>query len=548
MRSNSTDNYRKYYPHNASLAHIADLSRAPEYYHMVAVLLLLLSLVVAASVTASTSTYDLLVIGSGAAGLTAAKFAAKYGKSVAIVERDRYGGDCTWTGCVPSKAILAAADAAHSVRTAAKYGIRQPGDAGAEATVAVDFPAVRARLRAIISQIYENDDSPEVLQKLGVQTFQGSARFLDPKTLEVTATGGSAASTDASAQAPQRLTARRGIVVATGARPRVPSIAGLEDVSHVTYEQIWDLESLPERLTVVGGGPIGVELGQAFARLGAKVTLVSRRLLRSLEPEVDGELARALAADGVELVRASAVAVEPIGATGGHRLRCSDGTIVSGDTLLTAVGRSPVVDGMGLEALGARLNERGGLQVDAQLRTSLKGVFAAGDCTGDQQYTHYAGSQGGFAATNALLLPAFAGVAKAPSAVPGCVFTSPEVARVGMNEAEARAALGDAKVAVAFRPMSSVDRAVAASADPSEVRGFIKIVYRSSSTAILGATIVGPSAGELASEIAVAMAGKVRACQRRGREGWGSVGWWGVGGIVGATAAAAGGAGQRRLD
>ena len=436
--------------------------------------------------------YDLLVIGGGSAGLTAAKFAARFGKSVALIEKERLGGDCTWTGCVPSKTLIASASRAHSVRTSAAYGIERGGP------VTVDMAAIKQRIGRTIGEIYDADDSPEALKKLGIDTISGSAKLVDAHSVAVT----SGASAD-----PTVYRASKGIVVATGARPRAPRIDGLDGVAHLTYEQVFDLEAVPAKLTVVGGGPVGCELSQAFARLGASVTLVASALIPGHEPEAVADLAASLRADGITLVSGRATAVSAGAGGQGHRLECSDGSVVDGDTLLVAVGRAPVVSGMGLEALGVELSAAtGGIVVDGKLRTAVKGVYAAGDCTGGEQFTHYAGFQGAIAARNILLPLSDPGVL--PSGVPGCVFTSPEIARVGLTEAQARAAAKKpADVAVAFRRMGKVDRAIAMG--EAEL-GFIKIVYKKGDGTILGATVMGPSAGELASELSVAMAGKVK--------------------------------------
>ena len=415
--------------------------------------------------------YDLLVIGGGSAGLTAAKFAARFGKSVALIEKERLGGDCTWTGCVPSKTLIASAQRARDARTSSEFGI------GGTAAVSVDMAAIKARIGRIIGEIYDADDSPEALKKLGIDTISGSAQLLDARSVSVSSSADGAAATV--------YKANKGIVVATGARPRPPQVAGIDSVPFLTYEQIFDLEIVPSKLTVIGGGPIGAELSQAFARLGADVTLVATALVPGFEPEAATDLAAALAADGVTIVSARASSVEPAGSSG-HKLTCSDGTVVQGSTLLAAVGRVPVVEGLGLRELGVGFSQStGGIEVDAKLRTSVKGVYAAGDCTGDQQFTHYAGFQGAIAARNILLPLSDPGVLGG-GGVPACVFTEPEIARVGLTEAEARAAAAKpADVAVAYRRMSKVDRAITMGVGEL---GFIKIVYKPADGTILGAT------------------------------------------------------------
>lgn len=442
--------------------------------------------------SSAANAYDLLVVGGGSAGLTAAKFAARFGKSVALIEKERLGGDCTWTGCIPSKSLIASAQVANTVRSSESFGV-----AGARTSVSVDMAAVKSRIRRIIGEIYDADDSAEALKKLGIDAISGNARLVDARSIAVT----SGADGDSTVY-----TANKGIVVATGARPRTPPIDGIDSVPYLTYEQIFDLDVVPSKLTVVGGGPIGVELSQAFARLGASVTLVAPALIPGHEPEAAADLAGALAADGVKVVPARAKSVQR-SSVDGHALSCSDGTIIEGSTLLVAIGRVPAVDGMGLKELGVEFEQRtGGIVVDTKLRTSVKGVYAAGDCTGDQQFTHYAGFQGAIAARNILLPLSDPGVVA--ERVPAVIFSSPEVARVGLTEAAARAADSSGKgVSVAFRRMGKVDRAITMGQDKF---GFLKIIYKPTDGTILGATVMGPSAGELISEIAVAMAGKVK--------------------------------------
>lgn len=212
--------------------------------------------------------YDLLVIGGGSAGLTAAKFAATFGNSVAIIEKGRMGGDCTWTGCIPSKSLLASAKVAHAVRKAAEYGVLVEGD------VTVDMKQVRERVRRNIDQVYNDADSPEVLKKLGIDTIYGGAKFLDSNTLEVSYDNRRVEEGNGS----QILHAKYGVVVATGAKPtKITSIPGLDKINHITYEEVFDLDAVPDLVTVVGGGPIGAELSQALSRLGSTVTLISPR-------------------------------------------------------------------------------------------------------------------------------------------------------------------------------------------------------------------------------------------------------------------------------
>lgn len=430
--------------------------------------------------------FDLVVIGGGSAGLTAAKFAARFGKTVAIVESKRLGGDCTWTGCVPSKTMIASARAAHSISTASDFGIVNT------VKPKVDLAAVRKRVQEAQKLIYDEDDSPEAMAKLGVNTIVGKAKFVSPKTLLVTNNGQE-----------EEVEATGGVIICTGAAPvRPTNIPGLDSVTYLTYEEVWDLEELPERLTIVGGGPIGCELAQVFGRLGSTVTQIAGDcLLPRDEPEAGATLQKIFEHEGINVIQERVTNVASSG-TNKHVVTCSKGTQVTGDVLLVAIGRKPTVTGMDLEKLGVELNAKGGIHVNAQLMTTVKGLYAAGDCTGDVQFTHYAGYQGAVAARNVLLPFSDPGVL---TDVPATTFTHPEVASVGMSEAQARAELGDGAVSIAFKKLSEVDRAVC----EGEKEGFIKIVYKTKGYQILGATVMSPVAGEMIAEICVAMKTKL---------------------------------------
>ena len=430
------------------------------------------------------STYDLLVIGGGSAGLTAAKFAANFGKSVAIVEKARLGGDCTWTGCVPSKTLLGCANAAHSARGSPKFGVSTTG-------VQVDYTAIRQRVLDTVQKIYDEDDSPGALKKLGIDTIEGQASFLDATTLQVKGSDGTL----------QELKSKSGIVIGTGAEPIVPDIQGLDLVNYITYNEIFTMEALPPRLIVIGGGPIGCELSQAFSRLGSKVTLVASKLLPALDDLAGETIRRVLEHEGVTVVSSRA---ESVRKTSEITVTCVDGTVVKGDTLLVATGRRPVTEGMDLDKINVRLDDSGGILVDDRLLTTCKGVYAAGDCTGDQQFTHYAGFQGGIAARNALLPLSSGGVI---SDVPGCTFTSPEVAHIGMTKRAAIDKFGNDGVRVMMKELATMDRAICSGTNDF---GFIQIVTKHSNGEILGCTIIAPPAGEMMGEISVAMAAKMK--------------------------------------
>jgi len=412
-----------------------------------------------------------VVIGGGSAGLTAARFAARLGKRVAIVEANRLGGDCTWTGCVPSKALLRAARAAHDIQTAHLFGI----EASEPRT---RWPAVMARIRSVIDEIY-TAESPQALEAEGIHTFLAPATFVDPHSVI----------------AGDELIQGERFLLATGARPSIPSIPGLDQTNYLTYESIWGLEHLPGKLLIIGGGPIGCELAQAFQRLGSHVTILeaTNRLLGNAEPEVSDLISRVLATEGVD-VRLGAN-IDSVGARNGQSIVQAGSQEWTADTLLVATGRVANMATLGLENAGVASSTRG-IQVDGSLRTSKKHIYAAGDCTGGPQFTHYAGWQGFMATRNALLPGKARGLL---DNVPWGVFTEPEVAHVGLAEATARELHGDS-VQVSMWPLESSDRAAIDSGEA----GFIKAVTTKKGR-LLGVTIVGARAGEMVHEWTVAI-------------------------------------------
>ncbi|KAL7539294.1 hypothetical protein ACHAXR_009161, partial [Thalassiosira sp. AJA248-18] len=478
------------------------------------------------SSTSSSTHYDLIVIGGGSAGLTAAKFAANFGKSVVLVESARVGGDCTWTGCIPSKTLLAAAKRAWTWQQMnEKYGSNTNNNSNN--IIDDDDAALRKMLRGVKNEvdetrmrIYEADDSPEVLQSLGIDVVQGRAYFRDAKTVDVMTHNNES---DDGTKNYQQLHANYGIVVATGAKVRNPTfdIAGLDSVPFWTYENVWDeffhsVEQMSEqqnvrqmRVIVVGGGPIGCELSQAISRLGCSVTLISRnRLLPNEEVEASKELQRVLEKEGLSVICNQRVdSVKNISDSDGVetiRVSLDSQETIIGDHILVATGRIPNTSNMGLDDIGVHINsETSGIQVDENLQTLVKGVYAAGDCTGDRQFTHYAGYQGAIAARNILLPLKDSGVL---SEVPSTTFTDPEVSSFGLTEEAAVAQYGESAVSTSFRPLTKVDRAICEGKDDN---GFIKITYQTRNKQILGATIMAPAAGEMISELAVAQGGKL---------------------------------------
>lgn len=413
---------------------------------------------------------DLIVIGAGSAGLSAATLAARFGAAVTLIEADRIGGDCTWTGCVPSKTLIHAAGVAHRMRRADVLGL-PPVD------VKVDLRAVMDRVRAAIDAVYRFE-SPAALAELGIEVITGAAHFKSPWELDVDG---------------QSLRARR-FVIATGARPMIPPIRGLADTPYLTYETVFDLGALPTRLLVLGAGPVGLELGQAFQRLGAQVTVFDQadRILSVADAEASAVVSERLTGEG--LVLRLGVSVERVTAHGDSVTVTAGGTDHVGEALLVAAGRHAFVDRLGPEQAGVATSERG-ILVDTRLRTSQRHIYAAGDVTGAVQFTHYAGWQGAIAARNALLPGWMGGI---PARVPWAVFTDPEVAHVGLSDDDARRRLHG--VRVQRWSLTRIDRAHTI----GDAAGFIKLVARRDGR-LLGATIVAAQASELVNELALAL-------------------------------------------
>lgn len=416
--------------------------------------------------------YDLVVLGGGTGGLVSAQVAAAAGARVALVERERTGGDCLWTGCVPSKSLIAAADLAHGVGRAHEYGLEGRLEP-------VSLERVMDRVQRVIAQI-EPDDSPQRLRGLAIDVIEDQGRFTGPHTLSVGA----------------RQLRFRSAIVATGAAPVVPPIPGMEGPDVFTSDTFWGLHKLPERLVVLGGGPIGCELGQALGRLGAEVAIVdvADRLLPKDDPEAAATVAEALAAEGITLhLERKAVEV--------RREESDRGQLaVEGpagpeqlpfDALLVAVGRRARTKDMGLEALGLQPDERGALAVGDDLRTNVRHVFAVGDVTGRMPFTHVAAHHARIAAVNAL----FGTRRKVDPVLPWVTFTRPEVAHVGLTLAEARETYGHG-LRVARSDLADLDRAVT----EGRTTGFSLLVGDPKGR-LVGATVVGSAAGEVIAEL-----------------------------------------------
>jgi len=407
---------------------------------------------------------DLCVIGAGSGGLTVAAGASQMGASVVLIEMGRMGGDCLNYGCVPSKSLIAAANAAHGLGRARRFGV--------EADVRVDFPAVHRHVEGVIAAIAPNDSEAR-FEGLGVRVIRAAARFTGPREVE----------------ADGRLVRARRFVIATGSRPLVPPIPGLESSPHLTNETIFECRQAPEHLIIIGGGPIGIELAQAHRRLGARVSVVEMAtILGKDDPELVDVLRVRLRAEGIELLeRAKVVEVARRGAGAAVALEGDGGRRwVEGSHLLVAVGRQPNVEGLGLEAAGVE-HARQGVVVDRRLRTTNPRIYAVGDVAGGPQFTHMASYHAGIVIRNALFrLPAKVDL----GAFPWATFTDPELAHVGLDEARARA--GGGGIRVLRWPFAENDRAQAERATD----GLIKVVTTPRGR-ILGASILGAHAAEL---------------------------------------------------
>ncbi|BAW95204.1 mercuric reductase [[Synechococcus] sp. NIES-970] len=420
--------------------------------------------------------FDIVVIGGGSGGLVVASAAAQLNAKVALVEKNRLGGDCLWSGCVPSKSFLHAAKVAHQVRQARQVGIC------AEAPE-INFPEVIGHVQKAIATI-EPHDSPERFRELGVEVIFGEGRFLNETTFLVNG---------------RKLTARA-FVVATGSRATIPAIEGLEAVDFITNEQVFSLAEQPKSLAVIGAGPMGCELGQAFHRLGTEVTLITGgdRLLPKEEPEVAAVLEQQFIQEGIKILKnARLKRVEVV--KGKKHLYTEDDSQVAtiADEILLATGRSPNVQSLNLEAAGVEYNDQG-ICVNEKLQTTNGRIFACGDVIGGYQFTHVAAYEAVVVLQNALSPLKLFLKSTNYRVIPWATFTDPEVARVGFTEAQARQRHGD--VLVFQLPFAAVDRAQA----ENKTVGLSKLITRKNGE-ILGAHLVGSQAGELIHEIVLAM-------------------------------------------
>ncbi len=427
-----------------------------------------------------TTDYDVIVIGGGAAGLTSAGMAAHLGAKTVLIERSRLGGDCTWTGCVPSKALLKAAKVAHQVRTASTFGF-------SDQALDVDFGQVMEHVRSVRQGVYHEADRPEIFEEMGIDVRSGAAHFVDAHTVAVDAGDGTT----------EQITGRF-VVVATGARPAVPPIEGLDTVEYLTSETIFELEEKPEHLAIVGAGPIGTEMAQAFIRLGSQVTVLDAadRILPEDDPQLAHHLQKHLEGEGIRY--ALETRAEEVNAEGDTLTVLTSGidaVPVKADALLLATGRRPNVEGLNLDAAGVEYDGTG-ISITDRCRTSQRHIYAAGDVTGRYQFTHMSDHMAKVAVTNALL--------KVPKTidtdhVPWVTYTDPELAHVGAQP-EALEAEGISHETYRF-PYDQLDRALA----ESETTGLIKVHATSLTGKILGASVLGERAGELITSFALAM-------------------------------------------
>ncbi len=418
---------------------------------------------------------DLVVIGGGTGGLIVTSVAAQLGLKVTMIERrEKLGGDCLQTGCVPSKTLIHAAKVASLMRRADEYGLKA-------AEPEVDLGRVSDHVQSVIDQIQPHDD-PERFRGYGAEVIFGHASFTDPHTVVVIG---------------KSIQGKR-FVIASGSSPFVPPIPGLDEVPYLTNENLFSLRELPSRLIVLGGGAIGVEMAQAYARLGSQVTIVERlpHLLPQEDPEISDMLAESLKAEGIKIL--TGTSAEQVSKTADvYHMRCSgqeSGDIeLESDALLVAVGRRPNVEGMGLEAAGVSYDNRG-IKVDRRLRTSRKHIFACGDVAGPYPFTHMAEYQAGIVISNSIF--------RFPKktnyrVVPWVTYSDPELARVGITEQQTKEQ--GIEVDVLRFSFNDIDRALA----EVETAGEMKLITRKGK--ILGATILGPHAGELIHEIVLAM-------------------------------------------
>jgi len=421
--------------------------------------------------------YNVVVIGGGSAGLVSAYICAVVKAKVALIEKNKMGGECLNTGCVPSKALIRSTSVISQIRRHKDFGLKN-------ASVEFNFRDVMERVQRVIGKIAPHD-SIERYTKLGVECMTGEAKIMSPHEVRVDG----------------RVISTKNIIIATGGGPAIPKIPGLDKIKYLHTDNVWEIREQPKRLVIVGGGPIGSEIGQCFARLGTKVTIIQRakQLLSREDDEIVKIMEEQFTKDGADLV----LGAQPVEIkTNGSKKEIvvsHDGkqSSIEFDQILLAVGRRPNVTGFGLEELGVELNPKGAIKVDAFSRTNFKNIFACGDVTSPYQFTHMAAHQAWYCAVNALFQP----IKKFKldfTTIPWCTYTDPEIARVGYNEKEAKAA--NIPYEVTTYPLDDLDRAIA----DEEDLGMVKVLTPPGKDKILGVTICGYHAGDLLPEFVFA--------------------------------------------
>ena len=415
--------------------------------------------------------YDLVIIGGGSGGLVVASAAAQLKAKVALIEKDRLGGDCLWYGCVPSKSLIHASRVAYEVKNASRFGIKTNFPD-------IDFAQANSHVQDVIAAI-EPHDSPERFRGLGVEVIFGDGKFIDQKTFEVNG----------------RQLKARNFVISTGSRPAIPPIEGIQEIGYITNEQVFSLTELPSSLVVIGAGPIGCELGQALARLGGEVTIISSR--NQILPKEDEEAAlvveKQLESEGIKIIKSARA--EKVELVDGKKQVYVNGRKIIVEEILLSTGRSPNIESLNLEAAGVEYTKKG-IKVNPKLQTSNRRIYACGDVIGGYQFTHVAGFEAAVVIQNSLFFPTKNIDYRV---IPWATFTAPELARVGFSERQAREVY-DNDLYILKQEFAGVDRALAEGA----TAGFAKIITTSKGE-ILGATIVGNSAGELIHEVVLAM-------------------------------------------
>ncbi|EAZ91196.1 dihydrolipoyl dehydrogenase family protein [Crocosphaera chwakensis] len=420
--------------------------------------------------------YDIVVIGGGSGGLVIAGAAAQLNAKVALVEKDRLGGDCLWYGCVPSKSLIHAARVAYEVKNSERFGV-------CVNTSSVNFSQVMDYVKNVIAAI-EPHDSPQRFEGLGVEVIFGSGKFINSDIFEVNG----------------KILKARAFVIATGSRPNIPNISGLKESGYLTNEDVFSLTHCPESLAIIGAGPIGCELGQSFHRLGTKVTLINSHphLLPKEDPEAADVIEKQFLEEGIKIIKnARADKVEIIGNK--KKLRANEQEVMV-DEILVCTGRSPNAESLNLESAEVEYDKKG-IKVNDKLQTTNSKIYACGDVIGGYQFTHVASHEAVTVITNALFFP----INKISyNVIPWTTFTDPELARVGLTETQAKEKYGD-NIYVLKQQFSEVDRAQAEGA----IEGFSKIIVKENGE-ILGAHLVGKSAGELIHEIVLAMSNNLK--------------------------------------